>query len=276
MQRYDGPQLRQLPASELDALLDRRAEQQARPRQTARDVLAKWLDNAGVGLGVAGGAALLTWLVKAPADVIIEASIALGGLSFAGLMIWRGTIDEAERALSNRRVRQTVAQMRSTYDEHLQRLQGQLERAFDEIEELERTIGQVSHERDIALLDLAHAREQAQDTRRTAFVPSEAATPQDESDAREMIHYRYVVGKHISRSVATGDKRWTQERHATAQGLLVRAGVVRLNGNQPVYVCRDETEALSKLAAYLLAARSKLPPKIPHNDVGYVEYEDEP
>jgi hypothetical protein len=45
--------LQPIPLEQLETLLDRRAEAQARPRSTPREVLAVWMGNAGAGLGAA-------------------------------------------------------------------------------------------------------------------------------------------------------------------------------------------------------------------------------
>ena len=45
--------LQPIPVEQLETLLDRRAEQQARPRATPREVLAVWMGNAGAGAGAA-------------------------------------------------------------------------------------------------------------------------------------------------------------------------------------------------------------------------------
>jgi len=261
-----------LSADRLESLLQQRGEMSARARPTPREVFAKWLDNLGVGVGVGVVLAVLLWLLHAPNGVLIGVPTALGFAAFGALMIWRGSLDEFNDWRNQRAVRRTVSGLRTQYEAQTRTLRGQLEAAFDEIEELERALRQVGHERDLALLDLGREREMAaQNTRRT-FVPAEAPEPQDAADAREMVRHYFDTGTHLSRRKAAEARRWPAERHAAAQSLLVRGGVLAVNATQPVMLAQTLDEALGKLNAYLVHARSLQAPSATRNN-SYVEEE---
>ena len=106
--------LQPIPVEQLETLLDRRAEQQARPRATPREVLAVWMGNAGAGVG----AALLVGVGCSVFGVQLwptaaSAAGAVGGVVFGAAMVWRALTDEATAQLSNRRVRRLVAQVQA-------------------------------------------------------------------------------------------------------------------------------------------------------------------
>ena len=142
----------------------------------------------------------------------------------------------------------------------------QLEAAFDEIEALERSLQQVAHERDLARLDLGRERRLAQQAGRHTFVqaeapePHDASEPHDAKDAAEMIRHYFATREHLSRRRAKMDKGWSADRHAAAQSLLVRAGVLAVNATQPVMLAQTLDEALGKLSTHLIHARSQQPP----------------
>lgn len=253
----------------LEALLHQREEMAARPRQTPREVLASWMGNLGVGVGVTLGAGVLLWALRAPEGALLSVSAGVGALAFALMMVWRGAIDEASDWRNVRAVRREMGAIRSEAAAQVRTLRAQLDAAFDEIEALERSLDQVAHERDLALLDLGREREIASQNTRRTFVPADAPAPQDAKDAGEMIRYFFDTGQHLSRRKAQEAKRWPAERHAAAQGLLVRAGVLAVNATQPAMLCPTPAEALGKLNTYLLHVRSQQPPVTAARD--YVE-----
>lgn len=249
-----------LSADRLEHLLQERSEMQARPRMTPREVFAKWLDNFGVGLGGGIAVAVLLWVLRAPANLLLTGSVGVGLLTFALMMAWRGSLDERSDWRNTRSVRRHVSAMRREYDSQVRTLRQQLDMAFDEIETLERSLDQTAQEKNIALLDLGRERALAAQSQRSTFVRAEAPTPQDVRDAQEMIHHYFSTRQHLSRRRAQEDKRWSAERHAAAQGLLLRAGVVAVNATQPVMLAQTLGEALGKLNTYLVHARSQQPP----------------
>jgi len=212
------------------------------------------------------------WALRAPDGVMVSGSIAVGLLAFGGMMTWRGSLDERSDWRNVRAVRRTVTAARQQYDAQATVLRRQLDAAFDEIEALERSIDQVGRERDLALLDLGRERDLAAQTTRRTYVPAEEPQPQDVRDAHEMIRHYFATGSHLSRRRAADDKRWAADRHAAAQGLLVRAGVLAVNATQPAMLAQTLDDATRKLTAYLAHARSRQAPAAVTSST-YVELE---
>lgn len=269
--------LQPIPVDQLETLLDRRAEQQAKPRPTLNNVLAVWVGNAGAGLG----AALLTGTVMALMGFPWWPAIAQGvgvafGIVAGAAMLWRGIEDEATAKLSNRRVRKLVEQIDRDAGRRVATKDVQLSAAFDVIEELERTVGQLEHRLNLAHVDLGNARRSAQPNN---WVRPVEVSAQDEQDARAIIHHRHSTGKHLSRAAATANRGWTQQQHKQAMVLLEEAGVVRGDSTQPIYLHADRdnpaayrlADALAALDTYLIHARSKEPPVMPQA----ARYDDE-
>jgi hypothetical protein len=280
MPQYSNPALQPIPVDQLETLLDRRAEQQARPRATPRDVVAVWMGNAGAGVGAAllVGVGCSVFGVELWPTAASAAGVALGVVTGAA-MLWRGLEDEATARLSNKRVRRTVEHIQHSAAEQVRRRDMQLSAAFDTIEELERTVSQLEHRLNLAHVDLGNARRATQPNN---WVRPVEVSAQDEQDARSMIHHRHSMGVHLSRRQAIQNKGWTQERHKAAMRLLEAAGVVRGDSTQPIYLHADKdnltayrmADALAALDTYLIHARSKEPPVMPQA-AHYVEDYDE-
>lgn len=269
--------LQPIPVDQLETLLDRRAEQQQRPRATPREVLAVWMGNAGAGVGAALLTSVGCWVFGVQMwPTGAQVAGAVGGVVFGAAMVWRALIDEATATLNNRRVRRLVGDIQRAAAEHVRRKDAQLGAAYDVIEELERTVGQLEHRLNLAHVDLGNARRSAQPNN---WVRPVEVSAQDEQDARAMIHHRHSMGAHLSRRQAVQNKGWTQERHKAALRLLEAAGVVRGDSTQPVYLHADRdnpaayrlADALAALDTYLIHARSKEPPVMSQA----VQYDDE-
>ena len=269
--------LQPIPVDQLETLLDRRAEQQARPRATPREVLAVWMGNAGAGVG----AALLTGVGCSVFGVALwpagaQVAGAVGGVVFGAAMVWRALVDEATATLNNRRVRRAVDNIERSAAEQVRRRDVQLAACYDVIEELERTVSQLEHRLNLAHVDLGNARRSAQPGN---WVRPVEASARDEKDARTIIHHRHATGKHLSRAQATANKGWTQQQHKNAMTLLEAAGVVLGDSTQPTYLHADMdnptvyrlADALAALDTYLIHARSKEPPVMPQA----ARYDDE-
>lgn len=255
-------QLQPLSADRLEHLLQERSEMSQRPRPTPRQVVATWMENFGVGGGAGIAAAVLLYVLRAPADVLATGSVSIGLLTFAGMMAWRGSLDERSDWRNTRAVRRTVTAMRQEFDGQVRTLRRQLDAAFDEIETLERSLDQTAHERDMALLDLGRERQLAQAGQRQTFVSKEAALPQDVKDAQEMIHHYFATRQHLSRRQADDLKQWPATRHDAAQKLLLRSGVLAINQTQPKMLAQTLGEAVGRLNTYLVHARSAQAPPI--------------
>lgn len=259
MPEYRGPSV-QIPAEQLETLLDRRAEQQARPRPTPRDVLAVWMGNAlaGLGAGIVVGVGMLAFGQPLWPNVAQWAG-GVAGVLTGVLMVWRNTEDEATARLSNRKVRRTVEQIRSECDQRVKRLTVQLGAAFDAIEALEGELDRMTRQRDAALSDARTARQAAPN-----YVAPVRIEPQELTDAEAMIRHRFDTGQPLSLGVAKEARKWTQPRWQAALDLLVAAGVVYVQGTRQRYVHDTLGEAMSELHTYMMQARAhELPPPMP-------------
>lgn len=250
-----------LSAERLESLLQERGDMAARPRQTPREVLAKWMDNFGVGVGVGVAAGVGLWFAGAPDSLLWSAAPGAGLVAFGGMMAWRGSLDERSDWRNVRNVRRTVTAARQEFDSQVRTLRGQLDMAFDEIETLERSLDAVTQERNRLAHDLGRERQAAQAGGRVTYVPPVEVTPQELSDAAEMLRYRYSAGAHLSRRRAAEGKRWTQPRWEAAQTVLSDAGVIAVVSGQTQYPATLD-EALQMLGAYMLHAHQLSAPAI--------------
>ena len=272
------------PEQMLERALGERAEVAVRPQRTPRQVLGMWMENAGAGIGVGAIAGVGLYFLGAPD------SVWLGGTAGTSIVVWgllmaaRGSADERAVRSSERQVRRAMKAVEQSYHGHTARLQAQLDRALDALDEadateaqLRRSLDTMTRERDIAIYDLTREREQAaqRTTGRNSFVAPVELAPQDIRDATEMIRYRYDTGDHLSRRKAESVKKWTQTRWDAAKTHLDQARVISIINGVTEY---PETmdEALQTFAAYMLQAHQLSVPTI-NRTVGkniYVESDE--
>lgn len=264
--------LQPIPVEQLETLLDRRAEQQQRPRATPREVLAVWMGNAGAGVG----AALLTGVGCSVAGVVlwptgVQVAGAVGGVVFGAAMVWRALTDEATAQLSNRRVRRLVNQIEAEKAAQVAKLTRQLGAAFDAIETLEGELDRITRQRDAALSDARTARQGASN-----YVAPVKVDPQELTDAEAMIRHRFDAGQPLSLGVAKEQRKWTQPRWQAALDLLVAAGVVYVQGTRQRYVHDTLGEAMSELHTYMMQARAhEMPPPMPRQSSAWADDDDD-
>lgn len=260
---------RQLTTDALETLLHERSEMSARPRLTPREVMARWLDNLGAGVGV-GVVVAVPLVVFGAVDAATVAAPAAGLLTFAVLMAWRGSQDERDEWRNPRAVRRIVSAMRAEYESQAKIMHVKLEAAFDEIEALERSLDRMTHDRDVAVSELTRERLAAQSSGRSTFVAPVEVTPQEVSDATEMTRWRYQFNRHLSRRVAEDTKQWSQPRWEAAKTVLEDAGVIVITNGVTTYPPTLD-EAMQRLGSYLLQARAMSVPAI-NKVVGYALY----
>ena len=264
--------LQPIPVEQLETLLDRRAEQQSRPRATPREVLAVWMGNAGAGLG----AAMLVGVGCSVFGVALwptgaSAAGAVGGVVFGVAMLWRGIEDEATARLSNRRVRKLVGQITAEAAAQVQRRDRQLSAAFDAIETLEGELDRITRQRDAALSDARTARQGASN-----YVAPVKVNPQELTDAEAMVRHRFDTGQPLSLGVAKEQRKWTQPRWQAALDLLVAAGVVYVQGTRQRYVHDTLGEAMGELHTYMMQARAhEMPPPMPRQNSAWADDDDD-
>lgn len=252
-----------LTADQLEAVLQDRVDMTHRPQQTPRIVLAKWMDNFAVGVGVGVAAGVGLWLLGTPDSMLYSTAACAGLLTWGGMMAWRGSIDERSDWRNVRKIRQTVADIRRHHEHASTTLRVQLNAALDEIETLERSLDRMTHERDVAIIDLARERENRQSqAQRTTFVAPVELAPEEIRDASEMIRHRYDRREHLSRRKAEEGKGWPADRWKAAQDELVAAGLIYVNATQTRWQTETLDDALNRFAAYCLHARSLSVPAI--------------
>ena len=254
--------LQPIPVEQLETLLDRRAEQQARPRATPREVLAVWMGNAGAGVG----AALLVGVGCSVFGVQLwptaaSAAGAVGGVVFGAAMVWRALTDEATAQLSNRRVRRLVADIESAAKRRVELKDRQLGAAFDTIEQLERQLDRVERQRDAALMGERQAR---QEIKQPNYVAASDIKSPELENAEYMITYWFETGSPLSCKRAQAEHKWTQDEWQAAYNLLKYAGVVYTNKTQPVCNFDSLDESLDALHTHMMVQRVKeVPPIVP-------------
>lgn len=250
------------PEQLLDAALGERTEIIARPRPTPREVLAAWLGNFGVGIGGGIVAGVALYVASAPDTVLWSGSLLTGATVFAGMMIWYGSQDERADWRNVRRIKRAVKAIEAHHAGKAERLQVQLDRALDALDEadqveaqLRKALDDMARQRDRAVYDLKHEREQGaqRGTGRSTFVAPVELAPQDIRDATSLILYRYETGQHLSRRKAVDTKGWSERQWDAAKVHLDAAGVIRIIKGQTEYP-QTLDEALGIFGEYMLHA----------------------
>ena len=247
----------------IDELIQQRTEAARRPRPTMGEVLAQWVQNAGGGVGVGVVVGVSLWVAGAPEAWLWQGALSGGLVTFAGLMAWRAGLDEMMDA---RRVVQAKRQMEqrvAAAEAQTKATRRQLEVAFDEIEVLEKSVDRLTYERDQALTEASRQREAAANRQRSTFTPAANVAPNAINDAYTMVNYRFDHNRYLSRRRAEEELSWTQERHRTAQQLLLDAGVAAINGTQPYIVPATLDAALTQLGSFIVRAGMAPPPMQP-------------
>jgi len=258
------------PEQMLDAALGERAEVLARPQRTPRQVLGMWMENAGAGVGVGAVAGTAAYFLGAPESVWIGAAVGSSIVVWGALMALRGSADERAARSSERQVRRAVKALEQSYQGRAQRLQAQLTKALDELDDadateaqLRRSLDEMTRQRDRAVYDLTREREQAgqRGNGRSTFVAPAELAPQDIRDATEMIRYRYDTGEHLSRRKAAEVKSWSERQWDAAKANLDAAAVIRIVKGQTEYP-QTLDEALGIFGEYMLHVRNLSVPTV--------------
>ncbi len=103
----------------------------------------------------------------------------------------------------------------------------------------------------------------AANRQRSTFTPAANVAPNAINDAYVMVHYRFDHNRYLSRRRAEEELSWTQERHRTAQQLLLDAGIAEISGTQPRMTVATLDEALTTLGSFIVRAGMAPPPMQP-------------
>lgn len=274
------------PEQLLDAALGERTEIIARPRPTPREVFAAWLGNGGVGIGGGIVAGVALYVAGAPDTVLWSGSLLTGATVFAGMMIWYGSQDERADWRNVRRVKRAVKAIEAHHAGKVERLQAQLDRALDALDEadqveaqLNKALDTMTRERDMAIYDLTNERKQAaqRSNGNSTFVSPRELAPQDVQDATRMIRHYYDTGEHPSKDKSVDRWKWSEDRWKTAQSVLVDARVMAVNKTQAKWIAQSIDEAFRLMGEYMLHVKRLSVPTV-NKTLGvvlYVESEDD-
>jgi len=268
------------PEQLLDAALGERTEIIARPRPTPREVLAAWLGNFGVGIGGGIVAGVALYVAGAPDTVLWSGSLLTGATVFAGMMIWYGSQDERADWRNVRRIKRAVKAIEAHHAGKTERLQVQLDRALDALDEadqveaqLNKALDTMTRERDMAIYDLTNERKQAaqRSNGNSTFVSPRELAPQDVQDATRMARHYYDTGEHPSKDKSVDRWKWSEDRWKTAQSVLVDARVMAVNKTQAKWIAQSMDEAFRLMGEYMLHARRLSVPTV-NKTLGIVLY----
>jgi hypothetical protein len=207
------------------------------------------------GLACAGATGVLLSAAGAPESLLWSWAGRAGLLAACGyLAVWAVPANRVRMVLWWRDARKLVALAEFRKNEAYR----ELVTARARISELERALAQTEHERDDARRDVYRIEQEARAAANPNYVVAESVTPQMVADAKKIIQYWFASGttqderRSLSRNdAAEAPYRWTQGRHRAAQGVLVRAGVLYINGTQPEIRIERMDEALRNLSNYV-------------------------
>ena len=245
------PKLKPLTADQIERLTERQAERIQAPPRTVGGVLVALLVAGVGGLAVAGLLFGVLSAVSAPAYILLEWSGRAGLLAAClYLAAWAWPLGRAQQLRAWAEVQAAVKLAEFRKLEAYREIVALKAQAA----ELQRALQQTEHERDEARRDIYRIEQEARADASLNFVTVEEITPQMSADARQMIQYWFASSpepderRSLSRTAAgESPYRWPQTRHRKAQGLLVAAGVLDINGTQPAITVEPLEAALRKL-----------------------------
>ena len=220
--------------------------------QTSDNVLAKWVDNTGAGIGVfafviglrmlvqivagAVGLAESQWIDLGAAKLWGGIGAVLGIIAFSALMVLRSAMDELVQ-----------------YNEW-SAMQNEIAERDAEIDELHAELDALRMRYDNAVADLAETRRSlhgamSQATQRYR-TPEQPAEPTAQRDAKFLIGLAYRSSKWSRDHVVRTYTDWTPTRWTEARNLLEQAGIARTVANRTELLYADESTAVAALAAF--------------------------
>lgn len=212
----------------------------SRPPDTPRIVFAKWLDNAGAGIGTVAFVGVLAWTASGGNWAVVAAwSLPLGIAAFGLLMVARSALDEAFSYADYRAMladidalTAQIADMEEAHDAECERLNGLLRAAQHDLnlarsENWARTAGPHS---------------------RPAVELANEATPNDpaRADAQKLLERAYS-GQNWGKDAMRIYCGMTSTQWAAARELLQRRGVITPGNKQTYLVPPSLSDALTAL-----------------------------
>jgi hypothetical protein len=253
--------LKPLSPTDMDRLTREQAEILSEPPRTVGDVLVALVVAGVLGMAVAVVTGVCLDAMGAPGGLLWSWAGRAGLLAASiGLAVWSIPWRQVRLALWWREARQVVAQAEFRKLEAYREIVTLRAR----ISQLELALANAEQDRDEARRDVYRIEQEARAAANPNYVTSESITPQMVADARRMIQYWFASAntqeerRSLSRTEA-GDApyRWSQPRHRAAQSLLVKAGVLYINGTQPEITVEPLNVALRKLVDYVERVRAQ-------------------
>jgi Tfp pilus assembly protein PilX len=221
--------------------------------QTRAQVNATWWDNFGMWIGVTVGilgmrvaAQILGYLLHVvaspwPGDMLIWVvlGVALGGVAFGALMMWRTSLDEREQAGEIMELLEAAeAAEAALADAEMQiaQLTAQLARA------------QEAEQKSTMLLH------RAQHAVQPNYVAPERPATEFEGDntyedARQLVRLA-TTGQRFAKDFMVREHDWSQGQWRAAHELVTESGIWHTEGRTTVLTVTDQAAALSHLARY--------------------------
>ena len=212
----------------------------SKPPDTPRTVLAKWLDNAGAGIGTVAFVGVLAWTASGGNWAVVVAwSLPLGIAAFGLLMVARSALDEV---FSYADYKAMLADIEALS----QQLDG-AETAHDE--ECDRLTARIR----VLQADLSAERQRNWErhagprSHSAIEIPTEPTEPDMVRDDAEKLLERAFSGNPWGKDAMRQYNDMTSTRWYAARDLLIARGIVARGKNQSVLLQPTLTDALSAL-----------------------------
>jgi hypothetical protein len=176
-----------------------------------------------------------------PGDMLVWVvlGIALGGIAFGALMMWRTSLDEREQAGEMMQLREIAEQA-----------EVELEEAETQIAQLTAQLARAQEAEQKATMLLHRAQQAAA----PAYVAPERPAADFEGDntyedARMLVKLA-TTGQRFAKDFMGETHGWPQGRWRAAHQLVTESGIWRTEGRSTVLIVTDQALALSHLARY--------------------------
>lgn len=211
-----------------------------KPPDTPRTVLAKWLDNAGAGIGTMALVGVLAWTASGGNWAVVAAwALPLGIAAFGALMVARSALDEVFSYSDYRAMLADIEDLRQQLED------GETEHD----EECDRLTTRIR----VLQADLNAERQRNWDrhagprSHSAIEIPTEPTEPDLVRDDAEKLLERAFGGNPWGKDAMRQYNNMTSTRWWAARDLLIARGIVARGKNQTVLLQPTLTDALSAL-----------------------------